>query len=217
MELAHKLDLANQMALRGHDPTFRPGRNPRESRYRIIKPGRNIVGALQHALGAAYGMEARDPTSDKRVLAYCLAIPNNQYVRNGQDRFLIRRAMRGILPVRTLQNSRRGRQAADIGLRLLQNEREMQFILAQLERSPLAHRWLNIPKMKEVLRTLHSRIDHSVSAQCGSILLRGLMVGMFLGRFEDRVRCKESMKKHGKEVIDNDGERQGTSNAQNGV
>ena len=192
MELARELDLTNQMLSRGNDPTFRPRRDPRETRYSGIMPGRDALGALYLELGAGYDTEVRDPTSDRRVLAFCLAIPNKQYVRNGRDRFLIRRAMRGILPTETLENLSRGRQAADIGPRLLRNGQQVQAILAQLEGSALARRWLNIATMRDALHALTRRMDRSASAQCRSILLRGLMVGLFLGRFEGRVRCKET-------------------------
>src|SRR5262249_37747132 len=49
-------------------------------------------------LRAHFGIDAREPAFDRRLFEFCLGIPEDQYLRKGQDRWLIRRAMRGRLP-----------------------------------------------------------------------------------------------------------------------
>jgi asparagine synthase (glutamine-hydrolysing) len=86
------------------------------------RPTRQVV--LQHLcrLGqerstgyhlAAWDIDARDPTTDKRIAAYCYAIPDEQFFHHGQARRLLRRAMTGVLPDVILEQKGRGRQAAD--------------------------------------------------------------------------------------------------------
>jgi asparagine synthase (glutamine-hydrolysing) len=188
-QFARRLRLLEQMGEREHDPTFPrsypPNLNSRESRYEIILPGASLLGCVWQELGAGFGMEVRDPTLDKRLLEFCLAIPDDQHFRNGWNRWLLRRALEGLLPPTVLGNTRRGVQAADIGWRLRDSWQEVGIALEKLEKSPLASNYLTIDKMKNILYKLQNRIDQSITWQCGTILLRGLMVGLFLLRFEE--------------------------------
>ena len=45
-----------------------------------------------------FGVEARFPFLDKRVVEFCLAIPGEQKVSDGYARAIVRRALRGYLP-----------------------------------------------------------------------------------------------------------------------
>ena len=79
----------------------------------------------------------------------------------------------------------RGRQAADIGYRLLDNWDEVRTAVEGLEQSDMARRYLDIPRMRDILASLKKGIDRSNTGECGTILLRGLGVGLFLRRFDD--------------------------------
>lgn len=50
--------------------------------------------------GAAWGLEARHPFMDKRLVEYCLALPPEQSYSEGWSRVIMRRAMKGIVPER---------------------------------------------------------------------------------------------------------------------
>jgi asparagine synthase (glutamine-hydrolysing) len=111
-----------------------------------------MVGCRLQQNGSGFGLELRDPTTDRRVLEFCLAIPDNQYVRDGRDRFLIRRAMEGILPHDVLWNTRRGQQATDIGIRICKHAGEIRTALKYIETdSRQAKEILDIKKMRDVL------------------------------------------------------------------
>lgn len=65
-------------------------------------------------LSLRYSLSARDPTNDLRVIRFCLSVPEGQYVQQGLDRSLIRRATRNDLPDKVRLNQRyRGVQGAD--------------------------------------------------------------------------------------------------------
>ena len=181
---ARTLDLRRQMKAGGHDPSFTPPSDPRRAHLQFFQPAFGIAGAIWAEAGAAYGLEMRDPTMDKRLIEFCLAIPNEQYRLNGQDRALIRRAMLGLLPDEVRLNTHRGRQAADLGHRLLAELSQVQAVMAQLEASPLARRVLDLPKMNAVLAALQAEVNRTTTMQCVTILTRGMMAGMFLLRFE---------------------------------
>ncbi|GMK40054.1 asparagine synthetase B [Paenibacillus sp. CCS19] len=74
----------------------------------------NHNGASSTKLSLRYGVAERDPTSDPRVVRFCLSIPTEQYVQNGVNRSLIRRATEGYLPDKVRLNHRQyGIQGAD--------------------------------------------------------------------------------------------------------
>ena len=182
-ECARQLSLSQLMSAHGHDPAFIEPPDSRIQRCLILRPGKSIVGALWQESGAAYGMEVRDPTCDRRLMEFCLGVPDEQYRRNGQSRWLIRRALTGILPPEVLWNTQRGLQAADIGQRILNSQAEIADALTQLDRSPLACHYLELPLMWKIFHNLQTRVDRQNTTASGTILLRGLMTGMFLLRF----------------------------------
>jgi asparagine synthase (glutamine-hydrolysing) len=74
----------------------------------------NTTGTYGSKLSLRYGLVDRDPTNDLRVVRFCLSVPEEQYVQNGLDRALIRRATEGYLPDDIRLNMRtRGVQGAD--------------------------------------------------------------------------------------------------------
>jgi len=48
--------------------------------------------------GAEFGVELRHPFHDRRVTEFAFAIPEQQRLRRGQSKFVLRNAMRGLLP-----------------------------------------------------------------------------------------------------------------------
>jgi asparagine synthase (glutamine-hydrolysing) len=152
----------------------------------VIQPGTSILGSSWAESGAAYRLDVRDPTMDKRLMEYCLAIPDTQYRSEGINRWLIRRAMAGLLPDMVRLNTRRGLQSADLGFRVLAALPEAQALLTRLEECALAREVLNLDKMKNVLTALQREVNGESTQNCASILMRGLMAGMFLTRFENQ-------------------------------
>jgi asparagine synthase (glutamine-hydrolysing) len=62
---------------------------------------------------AGFRLDIRVPACDRRVFEFCIGIPEDQYLRKGRDRWLIRRAMEGRLPDTVLNQKKTGAQAAD--------------------------------------------------------------------------------------------------------
>ncbi|UTR10555.1 asparagine synthase-related protein [Evansella sp. LMS18] len=85
----------------------------RRQYYQSLYPW-NKSGTADTKLSLRYGLWNRDPTNDIRVIQYCLSIPEEQYVKAGMERSLIRRATKGILPDSVRLNRKyRGMQGAD--------------------------------------------------------------------------------------------------------
>jgi asparagine synthase (glutamine-hydrolysing) len=181
-DFARKMNLSQLMAEDEHNPRTVPA-SPLQHRLLIIQPGRNILGASWLEKGSAFGLEVRDPTQDRRLIELCLAIPEAQFQRNGMDRWLIRRAMQGYLPELVRLNTRRGLQAADLGRRVLEERSEVYAALNQLKKHELASQILDLPRMADVLASMERGLNPQNFWDCNTILLRGLMAGMFLLRF----------------------------------
>jgi asparagine synthase (glutamine-hydrolysing) len=88
----------------------------------------HMIRSFRALLSAGYfngsqGIYFSHPYSNQELIEFVLALPMNQLVRPGQDRFLMRRATRGILPepIRTRKSKASINEAA---CRVLERERE---------------------------------------------------------------------------------------------
>jgi len=99
-----------RVAASGWELSYRPWADGRRMRIAVLDRldnGDYLVAAN------ASGLERRDPTGDRRLIEFCLAVPDNQYLRDGESRRLLRRLMGEILPPEILASRTRGYQAAD--------------------------------------------------------------------------------------------------------
>lgn len=182
---ADKLDLLGQMIKKGHNTRFGLGSSCRANQLSGIKPGRDSAGCRLQQLGAFYGVELRDPTMDKRIIEFCFAIPDNQFIRNGKDRFLIRRAMAGQMPPDVLNSSMRGLQSVDIYKRLKIITDQLQKQLIRIESSQKVKEILDINRLHTMVAHLKDQetVTPRAQQQAGT-LLRSLMAGLFLYGYE---------------------------------
>lgn len=177
------MEICRLMEEEGHDPHFNLPRDPVAVRRLIIQPGRFLAGALWGESSGAFGMDARDPTLDKRLMEFCLGIPDRFHFAEGTDRAVLRRAFKGLLPDEVRLNRKKGLQAADIAYRVQRNTSEIVEILRRMEEHPFCKVVLDLPKMGRVLDSVQSAPTRRNTSDCGTILLRGLGVGLFLMRF----------------------------------
>ena len=114
----------------------------------------DYVGDWHAAEKAVTGVEVRDPTADIDVVSYCFGVPPEQYLAEGIDRSLIRRAMWGLLPDEVLTNRLSGLQAADWYEKLDGERGELAREIEELEQSPLARRMIDLPRLERALGNL---------------------------------------------------------------
>ena len=94
--------------------------------------------------------------------------------------------MIGLLPDVVRLNQLRGRQAADKGQRLLASASEVEAALAEVARSDEAARYFDVDRMREVWHNLQDNVDRRNTGLAGTVLLRGLMAGLFVAGLYDR-------------------------------
>lgn len=183
-EYAVKNRIQEQMQEEDHDPYFSKTNSPLSTRLKIIKPGSSIVGFLHSQAAAWHDLEMRDPTFDKRLVEFCLSVPDHIYVSGGKDRLLIRKAFDGLMPDEVLWNTNRGRQAADIGHRVVKFQESGRLMLDEISKSSLCKEMLDIEKMKSIFESLSKEVNSENNSKAGTILLRGITAGLFLLRFD---------------------------------
>jgi asparagine synthase (glutamine-hydrolysing) len=177
-ELARRLNLLERMRSEGHDPTFsRHWATSYAPRIELLLES----GSRLAESAAAHGLSIRDPTQDMRVVKYCLSVPDDQFVDPiGGPRWLIRRAMQGIIPPEVLENQRRGLQAADLVLRLREHPEEMEAALAKCARVAEVADYIDVPRLRAVWARVRVENTEATGNDARSILTRGLMAGLSL-------------------------------------
>jgi asparagine synthase (glutamine-hydrolysing) len=88
--------------------------------------------------------------------------------------------MEGLLPKEVQWNTVRGRQAADVALRLLDHRDEMETALRGLESSSIVGEYLDLAVMRSAWQALQAEVTVQTSQKARTLLMRGVMAGMFL-------------------------------------
>lgn len=117
------------------------------------------------------GIIQRDPTKDKRIIEFCFGLSGDQYVRNGLDRYLIRRAMKDIIPdeIRMLQGQK-GLQGADWLQRMQTKHDEIYNALSNCIDDKLINKYLNIDKIKKQKELMKNKKLDDKELDIGTIM-----------------------------------------------
>jgi len=111
-----------------------------------------LNGTIGTKMSLKHGLWERDPTNDLRVVRFCLSVPEDQYVRGGYGRSLIRRATAGLLPDDVRLNQRtRGVQGADGVFRMTPAWSEFVAEADAALRDPDVAPFVNIGLLREAL------------------------------------------------------------------
>ncbi|WNR43779.1 asparagine synthase-related protein [Paenibacillus roseipurpureus] len=171
----------------GVDITGTSAENPYEIRKRHFEQlyHWNKNGIVGTKLSLRYAVWDRDPTNDLRVIRFCLAVPEEQYVKDGLQRSLIRRSTKNMLPDKVRLNQQvRGIQVADVIHRIASNWHAFIEELNQLVRDPSVSEMLNIGVIKKAITKMGNEPrPELVFENEFRILTRSLMVYRFIKKF----------------------------------
>ena len=173
--------LETRAELDNFDTSYQPGRDSlaaRRSGLQALDFGNYNKGFL-----AAWGIDVRDPTGDRRLVELCLSIPAAEFVRNGWTRSVARRAFADRLPDMVLHERRKGYQAADWHEGVAGAWPEIQQELGQISNVPQARAIIDTEGLQTLLDRRPERWeDPRVERAYRLDLLRGLSAGHFLRR-----------------------------------
>jgi asparagine synthase (glutamine-hydrolysing) len=153
---------------------------------RILSVRAFDFGPFVSAFRQLTGVGMSDPTSDRRVIEYCLSVPVEYCCERGVPRSLIRNAMMGRLPEQVRTERRKGLQAADFSIHFQAERAEALAELELMRQVDLIGEALDLPAMQTMLRLSPSQADaHGGMVSHWPKLLRALSLGRFLRRLED--------------------------------
>jgi asparagine synthase (glutamine-hydrolysing) len=182
-EFAAEMQVEARARTSGHDFRYRRRYNERSAWLLAA----DFLGDWYAAVKAMYGVETRIPVADIDVVEYCLGVPAEQYLVEGIDRSLIRRAMWGLLPPLVLTSRRVGLHAPDWHEKATRQRDALEAQARELAGSVLVRRALDLERLQRALETWPATGWHSqrVRDEYQLALTRGLSVGSFL-RWIDR-------------------------------
>ncbi len=142
----------------------------------------NTTGNNATKLSLRYGLVARDPTNDLRVVRFCLSIPEEQYVKEGFDRALIRRATKDMLPDDIRLNMKvRGVQGADGIHRMIPCWDNFLNEIIEMQKDELMSRYINHNTIKNAYLVVKEK--RSMDMIFGfefKVLMRSIILSRFL-------------------------------------
>ncbi|WP_372052784.1 asparagine synthase-related protein (plasmid) [Tistrella mobilis] len=186
-----RMDLADRLGLSAVDPTppSRTGSPDLDRQIAGIEAMR-VRRAGFGFLTTADGIEIRDPTADLDLVEFCLAIPRDQYHRNGIDRYLARRMLAGRVPAPIAAETRIAPGQPEWFAWADQRRDWIRAELERIERSPLAREVLDVALMRKVFDDWPASAEEAAKPPRVHLMRHalghGLRVGQFLYRLEKR-------------------------------
>ncbi|HEU0099000.1 MAG TPA: asparagine synthase-related protein [Allosphingosinicella sp.] len=179
-EAVERFRIAERAAERGLDVSYRPRRDPVETRLWVLR--RVDAGNYHKGHLAGWGIDVRDPTSDRRLVEFCLTVPPDQYLRGGIRRALARTAFADRLPASVVNETRKGYQAADWHEGLVAAKDELGGELGRIEACGQAGSTVNPAMMRSLAENMPTGGWHKPAAteKYRLALLRGVSAGHFI-------------------------------------
>lgn len=160
---------------------WRHARQPLRSLYNILHSG----GAAQTGqFAAALGMRVGMPALDRRLVEFCLGIPDDQIARGADTRRLIRHGFAGRLPDPILQSRDRGLPGSDCAIAIAAEGGAARAILDSAARSPIVREALDLRWLERATARMVADPEQ-FDAPAAGLLMRGLTYAMFLETFDD--------------------------------
>jgi len=177
---ASAFQVMERAAERGLDIFYRPRRDAVETRLWVL--GRVDMGNYNKGALGGWGIDQRDPTADRRLVEYCLRVPIDQYLRNGETRSLARRAFADRLPASVIHQRRKGYQAADWHEGLTAARGELRDEVSRLSHIEASAEALDTARMAKLIEDWPEGGWHkdATVAHYRLALLRGISAGHFL-------------------------------------
>lgn len=127
---------------------------------------------------AAFGLEARHPFLDKRLVEFCLAIPSTQKMAQGWGRLVMRRAMTELLPECIQWRGDKANLTPNFSHGLLQVNRAR--LEQAMEHLPTAQTYLSIDLVQDAYQKLMAGHDMTSSERMS--LWQGIVLTLWLHR-----------------------------------
>jgi asparagine synthase (glutamine-hydrolysing) len=179
---ARETDARRRLEKQGFVSSFINRLDSFEYREQVLRPYCfSHQGVIATKLSLANNIAVRDPTMDKRLIEFSFSLPEDQWIRNGASRFLLRRAMRGLLPDKVrLEESVSGLQSADWLQRLQKRWSEVYAEMAAIGEIAAERRYLDVARIQAELKKYAVLNEETVGNLGLRMLARSLVFSRFL-------------------------------------
>jgi asparagine synthase (glutamine-hydrolysing) len=133
---------------------------------------------------AAWDIDMRDPADDKRIWEFCYAIPDDQFLRQGQTKWLLRRAMKGVLPDALLNEKGRGRVGADSYETAAKSKNLLAEEAGKLANNRTVTRIANVARIQSDINDANALGAGNGPSFRNDLLIRWLALGRYIRTFE---------------------------------
>ena len=172
----------------GWDLSYRPWADGRRMRIAVLERQDPTEIYLQANTDA--GLDLREPLSDVRLIAFCLSVPDRQYLHEGENRWLLRRLMADVLPPEITESRTKGLQSADWYETMADEMPRLREELANLAAHGGVGEYLDLDSMTKALDawpTTGFATENTVGTYRLK-LLRGIAAGEFIRYVDDNNR-----------------------------
>ncbi|GAB4425064.1 MAG: lasso peptide isopeptide bond-forming cyclase [Chloroflexi bacterium OHK40] len=173
---ARRLDLPGRLrVLEGE--RLHPVWTEREAHFRLLTTGAttSALEALEHAV-AAFGIEARLPFLDRRLVEFCLALPSDQKLHRGWNRAMVRHGLADVLPPTVRWRKDKGDLGHNFKHGLAADGARIEQILWQ--DAELLAPYVDLPALRNTLQRLRAQ-DQGVDDHL-TILLLSVILAVWL-------------------------------------
>lgn len=179
-----EIDYGRHSLNAGHDIPFKPPLDSRELRLRILQRQRGHDFAAY--VRKRWTVTRRDPYQDRAMVEFALAIPEDQYWKDGVSRRLARRVLADRVPAEILAQRGKGKQSPEWYFVATRRREAMIEAVERLSRSRLASRVLDIPRMRRLLEQWPEDAERARAHEMlhGHGLHRAIAMGGFLRWYE---------------------------------
>ncbi|MES2044133.1 MAG: asparagine synthase-related protein [Pseudomonadota bacterium] len=184
-DLLARLDYERYARATGVDIPFARRGDPRLTRLGMVR-GRAQRDGVTGAARRHWRFDMRDPFADWRLVEFTLGLPDEQYSRGGEQRWLARRVLADRLPPIITSETRRGLQCPEWYDVVSARRDDMVAAVERIERSPLASGVVDVPRMKALLADWPADAEAAKGHKqvLGHALQRGIALGGFLRWYE---------------------------------
>lgn len=180
-DFAEEMQAGERSLAQGADPLFRVPTSTRATRLEMIMNYDGDGADITQACQLLDGLEYRHPALYRPLVEFCFGIPDDQYLRRGQKRWLANRMLKGLVPEKVRNNTLKGLQTADWHLRLYRQRNEMIAEIDRLRDDPAVTEILDLDRMRRALEELPSSTPVGDEADFPQTALpRGLAMASYI-------------------------------------
>lgn len=127
-----------------------------------------------------FGLDARAPLLDRRMIDFCLALPSDQFLRGGVTRFLARRVLADRLPDRVTARSRTYLNCPEWHHRLTRARPDWMAAIERMADSAAVNELIDVPKLQKLAQSWPDTPTMDQEPLFRMILPRTIAAGQFI-------------------------------------